>query len=200
MIPPVFHLLAGPNGAGKSTLYRALVKEGHISADLMFVNADIHERNHLQHLLDPQQRSEAARSWADVQRSKLLAARESFVSETVFSHESKLALIEVGLVQGYVVVLYIVALDDPRRLLARVEGRVSEGGHDVPAEKILARYPRTLTNLAKAVELASVAFLYDAQELEQGGPKMVAMCNDKKVTVFVEQLPQWATRVTGHAA
>jgi predicted ABC-type ATPase len=130
----------------------------------------------------------------------MLAARESFVSETVFSHESKLTLIEVALAQGYVVVLYVVALDDPKRLLARVQGRVSEGGHGVPSEKILARYPRTLTHLAKAVGLVSVAYLYDAQELEAGGPKMVAMRKGQKVTVFVESLPQWALRVTGDAA
>lgn len=44
---PVFHLLAGPNGAGKSTLYRALVRDGILSADLAFINADLFERDHL---------------------------------------------------------------------------------------------------------------------------------------------------------
>ena len=58
---PVFHLLAGPNGAGKSTLFRALVRDGIIGADLMFVNADLHERDHLQHIADPEQRSSVAR-------------------------------------------------------------------------------------------------------------------------------------------
>lgn len=51
--PPVFHLLAGPNGAGKSTLYRALVSDEIIGADLMFVNADLYERDHLQHITNP---------------------------------------------------------------------------------------------------------------------------------------------------
>ena len=59
--PPVFHLLAGPNGAGKSTLYRALVKDEIISADLAFVNPDLYERDHLQHIADAAQRSQAAR-------------------------------------------------------------------------------------------------------------------------------------------
>ena len=196
MSPPlVFHLLAGPNGAGKSTLYRALVKDEIISADLAFVNADLYERDHLQHIADAAQRSQAARAWADAQRAFKLAHGESFVSETVFSHESKLALIEEAVAQDYVVALYVVALDDPRRLLARVRRRVREGGHDVPPARILSRYPRTLANLAKAVGLATVAYLYEAREMEEGGPHMVAMCHGGKVTAFVEPLPQWARQV-----
>ncbi len=198
--PPVFHLLAGPNGAGKSTLYRALVRDEIISGELIFVNADIFEREHLQHIVDPGQRSEAARDWADAQRAGKLARGESFVSETVFSHESKLALIDEAVAHGYVVALYVVALDDPQRLLARVQRRVREGGHDVPPERILARYPRTLANLSQAVGRATVAYLYESRELDQGGPQMVAICNGEKVTAFVEPLPQWAQQVLGGVA
>ena len=79
---PVFHLLAGPNGAGKSTLYAALVRDGIFSADLAFINADLFEREHLQHITDPVQRSQASRHWADAQRAIKLAGAESFVSET----------------------------------------------------------------------------------------------------------------------
>ncbi|RYY73137.1 MAG: hypothetical protein EOO24_46615, partial [Comamonadaceae bacterium] len=68
-VPPVwFHLLAGPNGAGKSTLYRALVRDGILGQTLEFVNADLHERDHLQGIADPEARSEAARAWADARR------------------------------------------------------------------------------------------------------------------------------------
>ena len=63
---PAVHLLAGPNGAGKSTLFRALVVSGTIGQEVEFVNADLYERDHLQHIADLQQRSEAARVWADV--------------------------------------------------------------------------------------------------------------------------------------
>ncbi|WP_324890165.1 AAA family ATPase [Polaromonas sp.] len=189
--------MAGPNGAGKSTLYRALVRDEIISADMAFVNADLFERDHLQHITDAAQRSEAARHWAEAQRAAKLGSEESFVSETVFSHESKLALIQDAIAQDFVVALYVVALDDPQRLLARVQRRISEGGHPVPPDKILSRYPRTLTNLSKAVSLASVAYLYEARELEEGGPYMVAMCQGPKVTVFVDRLPQWTKTVLG---
>ena len=197
MLSPVFHLLAGPNGAGKSTLYRALVKDEHISAELTFVNADLYERDHLRHIVDSEKRSEAARNWAEAQRKEILLAGESFVSETVFSHESKRVLIEDAVALGYVVVLYVLALDDPQRLLARVQRRVREGGHDVPQDRILARYPRTLANLSKATSLATVAYLYEARELEDGAPYLLAMRQGMEQTVFVKPLPRWAAQVLG---
>ncbi len=195
MVVPVFHLLAGPNGAGKSTLYRALVDDQIIGADLVFVNADIYERDHLQHISDPEQRSEAARHWADAQRADKLVKGESFVSETVFSHESKLALIEEAVASGFAVALYVVALDDPQRLLARVKQRVKEGGHDVPPERILARYPRTMANLRMAVDLATAAYLFEAREIEDGGPQLVAVHEGGQTQVVMEPLPQWARRM-----
>ena len=132
---PVFHLLAGPNGAGKSTLFRALVASGTIGKEVEFVNADLYERDHLQHIADLQERSEAARVWADGRRDELLQAGQGVVSETVFSHDSKLSLIIRAQGLGFSVVLHVVSVDDPTRLVARVNQRVEEGGHNVPADE-----------------------------------------------------------------
>lgn len=192
MSRPIFHLLAGPNGAGKSTLYRALVASGAIEGELEFVNADLYEKSHLQHIADLQKRSEAARDWADGRRDALLNAKIGFVSETVFSHGSKLSLISDAQSLGYQVVLYIVSVDDPQRLLARVSQRVQEGGHNVPAKRILERYPRTMDNLKKAVRLADLAFVYDAAEVEQGAHLLVAMCEKEQSSLLVSKLPLWA--------
>lgn len=191
MNQPIFHLLAGPNGAGKSTLYRALVSSGTIGRELEFVNADLYERDHLQHIADPQERSEAARDWADRRRAALLDAKLGFVSETVFSHESKLSLISHAQALGYQVALYVVSVDDPKRLLARVSQRVEEGGHHVPAERILQRYPRTMANLKTAVRLADAAFVFDAVEAEQGAHRLVALCEREQTTLLADKLPSW---------
>lgn len=190
-VKPIFHLLAGPNGAGKSTLYRALVASGGISSQLEFVNADLHEQSHLQNIKDLQKRSEAARDWADSRREALLNAKVSFVSETVFSHESKLALITQARAMGFDVILYVVSVDDPQRLLARVNQRVREGGHNVPAQRILDRYPRTMANLKKAVRLADLAFVYDAVETERGAHLLVAMCEKEQTSLLVNKPPAW---------
>ena len=187
--PLWFHLLAGPNGAGKSTLYRALVRQGILGPPLEFVNADLYEQAHLQHIANAQERSEAARTWAEARRAALIAAHTPFASETVFSHPSKLALIEDAQRHGFTVALHIVALDDPTRLLGRVAQRVREGGHPVPPERILARYPRTLANLAQAVRLADVSYLYDAMEVTEGGPRLVAIRTATATTALVDTMP-----------
>ncbi len=196
---PVFYLLAGPNGAGKSTLYKALALQGTIPASAEFVNADLHEAAHLQHIAAPEARSEAARHWADARRAELLRMDESFVSETVFSHESKLALIEAAQQLGFFVMLIVVCLDDPQRLLARVAGRVTEGGHAVPPERILARYPRTLANLSVAVRLADLAILYDSVDVEHGVPLLGAVCMGKRTMLLVPKLPRWMATMLGTA-
>jgi predicted ABC-type ATPase len=192
---PVFHLLAGPNGAGKSSLYRALLAETVIDAKLEFVNADIYERDHLKRFKKPLKRTEAARAWAEGRRSALLQSKTSFVSETVFSHESKIELIERAKRAGYQIVLYIVAVDNPETLVQRVSKRVREGGHDVPTEKILSRYPRTLTNLAKALPLTDVAYLYDSQDVKDGGLQHVATCSKGILIDGVESFPVWVRTI-----
>jgi predicted ABC-type ATPase len=194
--PPIFHLLAGPNGAGKTTLYKALVADSIIDTRCEFVNADHYERQQLQHIADAQTRSEAARHWADARRTSLLARGQAFVSETVFSHPSKIQLIAQAQQAGFVVALYVVCLDDPQRLLARVQRRVREGGHAVPPEKIIARYSRSLTNLQQAVQIADVAYLYDARDVEDSGPQLVAVCADGHAAQpLVANLPRWAQQV-----
>ncbi len=200
MSEPVFFLLAGPNGAGKSSLYRAAVNSGLIAADAEFVNADIYEREHLAHMLDAQKRSEAARDWADQRRASLLESGRPFVSETVFSHPSKLLLITQAQAKGYQVVLLVVCLDDPQRLLLRVQQRVREGGHDVPAQRILDRYPRTITNLTQAVRMADLAMLYDsgtADAMQVNRLKRVAVCKKHVTHSVAELLPGWAQQVLG---
>lgn len=199
MTRPVFYVLAGPNGAGKSTLYRAALAAGLIPPEAEFVNADLHEAAHLQHIANPVQRSQMARAWADQQRAACLAAGESFVSETVFSHPSKLDLLAAAKGAGFALVLLVVCVDEPRHLLARVQQRVLEGGHSVPPERILARYPRTLANLSKAVPQADLALLYDTSGPRNRvvqPPRLVARCRAGRVLwKNPVRWPVWAERL-----
>ena len=197
-LKPVFFLLAGPNGAGKSTLYRSALATGLLPSDAEFVNADLYEAHALQHITDPELRSAQARAWADGRRAACLAQGQSFVSETVFSHPSKLALMRDARAAGFAVVLLVVCVNDPRQLLSRVAQRVAEGGHDVPSERILARYPRTLRYLQDAIPLADLALLYDTSGVgRQGisGPKLVARWRLGVWHWQVPRPPSWAKKV-----
>lgn len=204
MSRPVFYLLAGPNGAGKSTLYSAAVREGLIPAGAPFVNADLYAAANLQHVADPLERSQQARTWADAQRALCLRDGQTFASETVFSHPSKLVLIDQARAAGFDVVLLVVCVDDPKLLLDRVAGRVLEGGHAVPPERVLARYPRTLGNLALAVRRADLALLYDTTAVPRSAVaphRLVARCRKGELRWRADRLPAWAnTLLATHSA
>jgi len=78
---------------------------------------------------------------------------------------------------------------------------VQEGGHDVPAERILARYPRTLKNLTLAVRCADLVMLYDSGN-DSGSdgvnmPVRVAICRGQETKTLVPNLPDWASVVLG---
>ena len=67
-------------------------------------------------------------------RDELLTARTSFVTETVFSHESKVDLVKAAVEAGYLVTLHVVLVPEDLAVV-RVANRVENGGHDVPEEK-----------------------------------------------------------------
>ena len=207
--PPVLHLFAGPNGVGKSTLFAARVASGALPSALPFVNADVYEREQLSHIADAEPRNLAARLWAEQARSDFIGRQQSFAAETVFSHPSKLDLISQAQAAGFVVVLYVLCVDKPELLLARVAQRVQEGGHTVPPERILARYARSTALLKTAIRLADMAFLYDTQPAKALTHTHVA-CID--LVAVVEKtshecigkgtdtgaaLPKWAKRMLG---
>jgi predicted ABC-type ATPase len=194
---PVLHLIAGPHGVGKTSLYHYLVAPRYPA--LPFIDMQGHAAAHLQHLADPAARAAAARDWADAQWQELLRARTSFVTETGFSHPSRVALVGQARALGFEVVLYAVGLDEPRKLLARVNQRVREGGDAVPSHKLLARYARTLDNLRHAVFMADLAMLIDGCDVHEGGPRLVATVMSGQMQLHTVQRPRWAERVLGFA-
>lgn len=85
----------------------------------------------------------------------------SFSQETVFSHPSKVAALAKAHTAGFRTYLYYVATDDPGINASRVSERYEQGGHDVPPDKIAARYVRSLANLPNALPHLSRAFFFD---------------------------------------
>lgn len=156
MSDPVLHLIAGPNGAGKSTFFaRALGPTVH----LPFINADeiatvLWPGAELEHAYE-------ASAIAAEERYERIRARQSFVTETVFSHESKLDLLHDAEAAGYRTTLHVLVI--PVELaIVRVSNRVEEGGHDVPQEKIRGRYERLWALVREAIDIVDEARVYDS--------------------------------------
>lgn len=103
---------------------------------------------------------------ADLLRRTCVENRESFTFETVMSSRDKVDLLRLCRTAGYRTYLYFVATEDPEINLARVRLRVSQGGHDVPTEKVVSRYSRSISLLADAIGQADRAFLFDTSSEE----------------------------------
>ena len=154
MADPALYVIAGPNGAGKSTFFTEVLEP---ATHLQFVNADrIAERrwpgDEFAHAYDA---SEAAAA----ERARRIEARESFVTETVFSHPSKIELLRAAIAAGYLVSLEVIAV--PVELaVARVRSRVAIGGHDVPETKVREPHARLWTHVAKTIAIVQEAHVY----------------------------------------
>lgn len=178
---PVIVALAGPNGAGKTTFYHAHLR----AAGLRFVNADVLAR---ELKLDPY----AAARVADTLRRQLVQQRESFVFETVFSDPvgDKLSFLKDAADAGYTVVLCFIGISGAEVSEERVAMRVSQGGHDVPAEKLVARFPRTLANLKTAIRDLPHVWIFDNDDLRTPFRKVAAFEAGQR-TVLNLSVPGW---------
>lgn len=160
-------LVVGSNGAGKSTFIELTLAP--LLPDAAVVNADEIARHRWPD--SPAEHSYAAARIAADTRVKLIELGESFIAETVFSHPSKLELIDTAHSAGYIVVLHAVLI--PEELAVhRVRHRVAAGGHDVPEDKIRDRYRRLWDLVTVAAARADSATFYDNSAAR--GPRIVA--------------------------
>jgi len=178
---PVIVALAGPNGAGKTTLYKAHLQ----NAGLRFVNADV---------LAQELRIEpyAAARVADTLRKELMKQRESFVFETVFSDPvgEKRAFLKSAAEAGYNTILCFIAIATHQVSEERVAMRLSQGGHDVPSEKIIQRFPRILENLKAALRELPRVWVFDNSDLRTPY-RLVAVYESGRQVKLHRPVPRW---------
>lgn len=184
-------VLAGANGTGKSTLYTTRVAP---SFEGPFVNANIIQRDELGDA-SPGAAYEAARIAAD-RRQDFLNRGEDFVTETVFSHPSKLDLIHEARAHGFDIVLLHIGVDSPDIAVARVAACVQEGGHPVPEDKIRARYARNGRFIRQAVLEADRGVVYD-NSLRNLAPKRRLIFTNGRLTSMHPDLPSWILALYG---
>jgi predicted ABC-type ATPase len=198
---PLLVMLAGSNGAGKSTFHHVYLS----ALGLPFINADrlAREIRAGQRALPPRLAKlapdVAAQRLADEERQASVVLGRSFVTETVLSDPvgAKVGMLRDARERGYEVWLVFIGIGNPALSLARVRERVTgRGEHDVPPERILDRYPRTLANLPGAVEAASVALLLDNDRVD-APYRFVALFENGRLVHRSALAPAWARSVLG---
>jgi predicted ABC-type ATPase len=128
----------------------------------------------------------------EVYRQKLVEEKERFVFETVLSDPvgDKVDFLQKAAASGYEVVMFFIGLEDSQMSDQRVALRVNRGGHDVPEDKIHARFPRTMLNLRRAIEILPWVLVYDNSDLELPFHR-IATFHNGSLGSRLEPWPQW---------
>ena len=199
MSPPFLTVIAGPNGSGKSTLINHLIKKG---VDFgLYINADDIAR---ENIWTGDEGAREAQAEAGRLRDEYLAAGSNFSFETVMSHPSKVEFMTRARSAGYYVTLFFVATSDPVLNLERVQARVALGGHDVPEDRVLARYHRSLKLLPQAIAACNKCLVFDnssdgwAPGAEHLRPVAIAgrVAPNRIRLQFMPPTPRWALRAS----
>ena len=92
--------------------------------------------------------------------------------------------------KGYTVVLCYIGIDSVEVSQERVAMRVLQGGHDVPDDKLVARFPRTQANLTRAIHSLPHVLVYDNSDLATPF-RQAAEFHDGKPVSLRPPLPAW---------
>ncbi len=170
---PEVVVFAGPNGSGKSTFTELL------KPPIDYINADEIKKNLKCSDLE-------AAQLAEKQREEHVEQMAEFCFETVLSTERNLRLLKRAKDKGYFIRCYYVLTADPMINVLRVRSRVESGGHDVPEEKIIARYDRALVLVKDLVKICDICHIYD-----NSGNKPFRIFKKRKEAVYYEECDDW---------
>jgi predicted ABC-type ATPase len=181
-------ILAGGNGAGKSTFYHHYLEPKSIP----FINADIFAKQIFPQA--PELHSYDAAIIAEEMRNYLIQENQSFCFETVFSHSSKIDFVAKAKTLGYEIIFVFIHLENDALNQARVAQRVTEGGHNVPKEKIISRIPRVQKNVRQTFALCDQVYVLDNSRIDNPF-KQIAVITNGKIKKLSKSLPVWANEL-----
>jgi len=163
-------IIAGPNGSGKTTFSISLLENteiltgAHLNADIIAkAYMDEDEYKDLTPLQVHLKVSQLVESTID----DLIEQGSNIILETVFSSKYKLETYKKLKDAGYFVNIVFVATSDPMINVLNVASRVKSGGHDVPIDKILSRYDKSIANIKLISKEIDCLILIDNSVLNQ---------------------------------
>lgn len=168
---PMILVLAGPNGSGKSTITSYFDKVGE------YTNADDVAESTGMDIVD-------AAKLVDEKRYAAIEARKDFSFETVLSSEYKMDILRRAKDEGYFIKCIFILTVDPLINVARVEARVALGGHDVPRDKIISRYYKSLGHIKDLIDLCDILHVYD----NSVQPVRIIRKHKSDITIFPNKL------------
>ena len=157
MEAPTLWIVAGPNGVGKTTYAFRHIRS--ITGSTRFVNLDEIARGLSP--LDPQSgQRRAGRVALDMMRD-LIQERRSFSIETTLSGRTHLQLIASARNAGFRIILLFFAVRNVDICRARIDRRVTEGGHNITTTDLRRRFVRGIGNLPRYLAAVDLWRLFD---------------------------------------
>lgn len=157
-------IIAGPNGSGKSAYFKHARENALLTGDdgpYLCGDDVVLQLKKLGVNLDENALNFEAQQIIFKKRREFMLKGISFVYETVCSHPSHLDFYRELKERGYKIILIYIATDNADINVSRVAKRVECGGHDVPVDKIRARYNRCLQIYPQLFNLSDEAHVYD---------------------------------------
>lgn len=143
MVAPTCTIIAGPNGAGKTTFAMSYLPVAGECRN--FINVDLIASGLSP--LDPERETALASRLFLRELRQYVERRESFAFETTLSGRSHLKRIRDLIADCWIVELIYLWISSIELSRNRVDERVMHGGHNIPTEAIVRRYPKSMRNL-----------------------------------------------------
>jgi predicted ABC-type ATPase len=177
---PTFWIVGGPNGSGKSSLYDNTDSEA-FDQSIWIINPDLLTKRiqEVERLALADANLEAVRrieAWLDAS----ILAHQTVGVETVLSTDKYRRLVLAAKERQFEFRLIFVMLESPDLNVQRVQLRVQKGGHDVPEERIRARWTRSFIQLPWFLDQADKAAIFDNSG---AGPRLVGRKQNGKTVI-----------------
>jgi predicted ABC-type ATPase len=189
MEQPKLLIIAGPNGTGKTTVTTQILKHKWVEG-CQYINPDFIARDKFGDWNSQEMVLKAAQ-FAQQQREECLTNRQSLLFETVLSAPDKIEFIQRAKQLGYFVRLFFIGTDNPQINALRVAQRVMQGGHDVPIQKIISRYYKSVANCILLSKIVNRLYVYD-NSIENGLTELLFRANNGKFTKQYAPIHDWA--------
>jgi predicted ABC-type ATPase len=185
-------VLAGPNGSGKSSVISEIKDSPNFPE--LYLNPDEHVKE-FSNIPDEKLRYKVAMDELQLLRKIAIDNCLFLAFETVFSTKEKLEFLYYAKEHGYHVEVVYITTCDPTINVARVNKRVSMGGHNVSPEKIISRYYRSMELLPEIIKAADTIKVYDNSE-ENGEPFIVFFKKESGEAVLLnkEKRNEWVSK------
>jgi Uncharacterized protein conserved in bacteria len=156
-------ILAGPNGSGKSTTVNKILNSPYYPGEYISPDEAV-KLSLFDEIVDHKKRYISAMQFCEDIRNDLLMRGRPFCFETVLSTPEKISFLSRAKKLGYLIESIYITTKDPDINVSRVARRHSQGGHDVPVDKIHARYARSMALVPDLMKISDNMVIIDSSE------------------------------------